>query len=528
MGIYLNPSNDSFQEAINSEMYVDKSGLIEFTNSKIKTLRKYICVSRPRRFGKSVNLAMLAAYYSSGCDSRELFAGLSIAESKSYFKHLNQYNVICINMQDFLSGSNNINDMLMLLKKFILKEFKKVYANIEWDASINLSFSFEEFYDESGIPFIILIDEWDCVMREHMNDKESQRVYLDFIRNWLKDKSYVALAYMTGILPIKKYGTHSALNMFDEFSMLESDGLEKYIGFTNNEVSELCQKYGVDFEQMKAWYDGYYLNGTELYCPRSVVKAVSSKRFGGYWTETETYEALAKYIAMNFDGLHDIIEKLLANQPQPVITRTFTNDMVTFANKNDILTLLIHLGYLGYNADNQTVYIPNKEIADEFIVSMEATGLWKEAIATVLQSKQLLADTLQGKTDVVAEAIEKVHDSNSSVINYNNEQSLRFIILIAYYYAKEQYEIMQEMPSGKGFADIVFIPRHNVDTAAYPPMVIELKWDNSAETAIRQIKSRNYPEKLNGFDKILLVGVNYDKNSKKHECIIENHQTNFL
>ena len=377
------------------------------------------------------------------------------------------------------------------------------------------------------MPFIILIDEWDCVMREHMNDKEAQKIYLDFLRNWLKDKEYVALAYMTGILPIKKYGTHSALNMFDEYSMLESDGLEKYIGFTNDEVLELCEKYGIDFEQMKSWYDGYNLEGTELYCPRSVVKSISSKKFRGYWTETETYEALAKYIAMNFDGLHDTIEKLLANQPQPVVTRTFTNDMVTFTSKHDILTLLIHLGYLGYNSPDKTVYIPNKEIEDEFVVSMEATGLWKETIETVLQSRQLLADTLQGNADIVAQAIEKVHDSNSSILNYNNEQSLRFIILIAYYYAKEQYEIIQEMPSGKGFADIVFIPKHNVDIEKYPPIVVELKWDDSVKTAIKQIKDRNYPDKLKSFEKILLVGISYEKDiekNKKHKCIIEEYK----
>ena len=466
---------------------------------------------------------MLAAYYSKGCDSRDLFAGLSIASSESYSKHLNQYNVIYINMQEFLSGSKSIDDMLMMLKSFILKEFKKVYADIEWNASINLSFSFDEFYDESHVPFVILIDEWDCVMREHMNDKESQKVYLDFLRNWLKDKVYVALAYMTGILPIKKYGTHSALNMFKEYSMLKAAALNRYIGFTNDEVEELCKQYNMDFETMKSWYNGYKLGQTEIYCPNSVVSAISEGSFDDYWTETETYEALAKYTAMNFDGLHDTLEKLLADQPQMVDTRTFTNDMVTFANKDDILTLLVHLGYLGYNSDDRTVYIPNKEIADEFVVSMKATGLWKETIATVLQSRQLLADTLQGKADVVADAIEKIHDSNSSVINYNNEQSLRFIILIAYYYAREQYEIIQEMPSGKGFADIIFIPKHNVDMAAYPPMVIELKWDQSGEAAIRQIRDRNYPEKLKGFERILLVGINYDKDSKKHECVIEKY-----
>ena len=525
MGIYLNPNNGRFLRAVNSKIYVDKSQLISFTNERINTEQNNICVSRPRRFGKSINLAMLAAYYSKGCDSRDLFAGLSIAASESYSKHLNQYNVIYINMQDFLSGSENIDGMISLLKQSIIIDLEDEFQDINLHTELGLVYSMKRAYHSQKVPFVILIDEWDCVMREHRNNKETLEKYLDFIRNWLKDKEYVALAYMTGILPIKKYGTHSALNMFDEFSMLESDGLEKYIGFTNDEVLELCQKYGVDFEQMKAWYDGYDLNGTELYCPRSVVKAVSSKKFGGYWTETETYEALAKYIAMNFDGLHDTIEKLLANQPQPVVTRTFTNDMVTFANKNDILTLLVHLGYLGYNSDDQTVYIPNKEIADEFVVSMEATGLWKETIATVLQSRQLLADTLQGKADVVAQAIEKVHESNSSVINYNNEQSLRFIILIAYYYAKEQYEIIQEMPSGKGFADIMFIPKHHVDIAAYPPMVIELKWDQSADTAIRQIRDRNYPERLKDCGKILLVGINYDKDSKKHECVIEEYQT---
>ena len=525
MGIYLNPGNGSFQEAINSEIYVDKTGLIAFTNKKIKTSQKHICVSRPRRFGKSTNLAMLAAYYSKGCDSRDLFAGLSIASSESYSKHLNQYNVIYINMQEFLSGSENIDGMISLLKQSIIIDLEDEFQDINLHTELGLVYSMKRAYHFQKVPFVILIDEWDCVMREHRNNKEALEKYLDFLRNWLKDKEYVALAYMTGILPIKKYGTHSALNMFDEFSMLSSKGIEKYIGFTDEEVINLCEQYDISFDDMKSWYDGYRLNGVELYCPRSVIKAIDERTFGGYWTETETYEALAKYIAMNFDGLHDTLEELLADQPQTVDTRTFTNDMVTFANKDDILTLLIHLGYLGYKSADRTVYIPNKEIADEFVVSMKATGLWKETIATVLQSRQLLADTLQGKADVVADAIEKIHDSNSSVINYNNEQSLRFIILIAYYYAKEKYKIIQEMPSGKGFADIMFIPKHNVDITAYPPMVIELKWAQSADTAIRQIRDRNYPEKLKGFEKILLVGINYDKDSKKHECIIEEYQT---
>jgi len=527
MGIYLNPTNESFQEAINSEIYVDKTGLIAFTNKKIKTSQKHICVSRPRRFGKSTNLAMLAAYYSKGCDSKEMFGKLAVSKSKNYSKYLNQYNVIYINMQDFLSRSKNIDNMLQRLEKRLFKDLQAANSQVELDIDDGLTFWMEDFFNVDKLPFVILIDEWDCVMREHRNNKEALEKYLDFLRNWLKDKSYVALTYMTGILPIKKYGTHSALNMFREYSMLKSVALNRYIGFTNDEVEGLCQKYNMDFETMKSWYNGYKLGKTEIYCPNSVVSAILERSFDDYWTETETYEALAKYIAMNFDGLHDTIEKLLAGQPQPVVTRTFTNDMITFTNKNDILTLLIHLGYLGYNSFDKTVYIPNKEIADEFVVSMEATGLWKETIETVLQSRQLLEDTLQGNADIVAQAIEKVHDSNSSILNYNNEQSLRFIILIAYYYAKEQYEIIQELPSGKGFADIVFIPKHNVDTEKYPPMVVELKWDDTAKTAIKQIKDRNYPDKLKSFEKILLVGISYEKDiekNKKHKCIIEEYK----
>ena len=521
MGIFVNPGNASFTEALNSKIYVDKSGLISVVNQRIKTQQKYICVSRPRRFGKSLNLGMLSAYYSKGCDSSELFDNLVISKMEGYTEHLNKYNVIYLNMQRFLSSSDDIDAMLRLLKKRLVKDLQKEFPGAISDPDDDITFSLEEIYDETGNPFVFLIDEWDCVMRENMDNKDAQKTYLDFIRNLLKDQTYVALAYMTGILPIKKYGTHSALNMFDEYSMLDSRPLQNYTGFTGEEVKSLCDAYCVDYDGMKAWYDGYELNGTELYCPRSVLAAIEKKSFSNYWTQTETYEALAKYISMNFDGLHETIEKLLAGQEQPVDTRTFSNDMVTFANKDDILTLLIHLGYLGYRSDKKTAYIPNKEINDEYVASMRAKGLWKETIDAVLKSKQLLTDTLAGKADVVADCIRRVHEQNSSILNYNNEQSLRFIVLIAYYYAREQYNIIQELPAGEGFADIVFIPKPFIDANAYPPMVVELKWNKTADAAIAQIKNKKYPDALQGYNKMLLVGITYDKDSKEHECAIE-------
>ena len=535
MGVFVNPENAGFIEALNSEIYVDKSGLISVTNKRINTKQKYICVSRPRRFGKSLNLGMLAAFYSKGCNSHELFDDLEISKVKGYEKHLNKYNVIYLNMQDFLSISNNVEEMIEIITESLMIDFEDCFPDVKLYPRLGLVYNLKRIYESTKKntvdkyyktvaeyePFIFLIDEWDCVMRENMENKDAQKKYLDFIRNLLKDQTYVALAYMTGILPIKKYGSHSALNMFYEYSMLESEPFQNYTGFTREEVRELCNEYGIDFESMKSWYDGYDLDGTELYCPRSVLMAIEKKRFSNYWTQTETYEALAKYITMNFDGLHETIEKLLAGQEQPVDTRTFSNDMVTFENKDDILTLLIHLGYLGYRSDKKTSYIPNKEIYDEYVTSMKAKGLWKETIDAVLKSKKLLADTLAGKADIVADCIRLVHEKNSSVLNYNNEQSLRFIVLIAYFYAREQYNIIQELPSGEGFADIVFIPKPFIDANAYPPMVVELKWNKTAEAAIAQIKNKKYPDALEGYDNILLVGINYDKDSKEHECVIE-------
>ena len=521
MGIFVNPGNDRFRQALNSKIYVDKSGLISITNERINSEQKYICVSRPRRFGKSLNLGMLAAYYVKGQNSHDLFDDLVISGIEGYTEHLNKYNVIYLNMQRFLSSSDGMEGMFRLLKKRLIKDLQKEFPGVISDPDDDITFSLEEIYSDTGDQFIFLIDEWDCVMRENMENKDAQKKYLDFIRNLLKDQTYVALAYMTGILPIKKYGSHSALNMFYEYSMLESEPFQNYTGFTREEVRELCNEYGIDFESMNSWYDGYDLDGTELYCPRSVLMAIEKKRFSNYWTQTETYEALAKYITMNFDGLHETIEKLLAGQEQPVDTRTFSNDMVTFENKDDILTLLIHLGYLGYRSDKKTSYIPNKEIYDEYVTSMKAKGLWKETIDAVLKSKKLLADTIAGKADIIADCIRLVHEKNSSILNYNNEQSLRFIVLIAYFYAREQYNIIQELPSGEGFADIVFIPKPFIDANAYPPMVVELKWNKTAEAAIAQIKNKKYPDALEGYDNILLVGINYDKDSKEHECVIE-------
>lgn len=385
MGIYLNPGNKGFWESIRSKIYVDKTGLIACTNERINTEEKYICVSRPRRFGKSMALKMLAAYYSRGCDSSGLFRGLQAENCETFEEHLNQYELIFLNVQQFLieAAPGKVTEYL---EQEVLRELRKEYG--EMRPEIGLAAALREIYAETSRQFIFLIDEWDCVMRERQEDELLQKAYLDFLRNLLKDQPYVALAYMTGILPVKKYGQQSALNMFSEYSMTDQSIFEEYTGFTETEVRELCRRFSMDFVQAQNWYDGYVLTKfCHIYNPKSVVEAMRRQKFSNYWTSTETYEALKIYMDMDFDGLRSDIAVMLGNGRVKINIYSFRNDMRNFKTKDDVLTLLVHLGYLGYDSEAEEVFIPNKEIAGEFETAMSVGG-WSEVMKVLKASEK--------------------------------------------------------------------------------------------------------------------------------------------
>lgn len=522
MGIYLNPGNDAFQEAVNSEIYVDKSMLIAFTNKKTRTSQKNICVSRPRRFGKSMAADMLVAYYSRGCDSRELFQNLKIAQHPNFAEHLNKYNVIHLNIPNFLEDAENADDMIKFIKEDVMDELLYAFPDVQMPRRLTLTKALATIFNATKVPFIFVIDEWDCIFREYKDDKNAQEAYLIFLRGLLKNQSYAALVYMTGILPIKKYGKHSALNMFDEYSMTNQSYLSEFTGFTEQEVKELCEKYDMSFEETKRWYDGYDLKGVSIYNPRSVVMSMMSHDYDSYWTKTETYESLKKYIQMDRFGLQELVTKLIAGEHLPVNPDKFQNDMTTFNSADDVLTLLIHLGYLTYDFYTQTVWIPNSEVQREFINSIEDGG-WEPVMEAIHQSDKLLQATLQMQEEKVAEIVEEVHRQNTSIIQYNNENSLSCVLSLAYYSAKKDYVMYRELAGGDGFADLVFVPRKNCQSPAF---IVELKWNQSAETAIDQIKKKKYAECLQDYTgEILIVGINYNRDSKedskKHCCKIE-------
>ena len=521
MGFYLNPSDKGFWKSVRSEIYVDKTGLIACTNKVINTEEQYICVSRPRRFGKSMALKMLAAYYSRGCASADLFKGFQIERDSTFREHLNQYNVIFLNMQQFMVQSAHGQE-IDYLEQEVVEELLEEYGALLNDQKRGLAATLRKIYAKTEKQFIFLIDEWDCVMRERQEAETMQKQYLDFLRDLLKDQPYVALAYMTGILPVKKYGQHSALNMFWEYSMSGQDIFEEYTGFTEKEVQKLCKQFDMDFPETSHWYDGYrFSKYHHIYNPRSVVAAMQTHRFSNYWTSTETYEALKVYMDMNFDGLRSDIVKMLGGEHVRVNTLSFQNDMRTLKTRDDVLTLLIHLGYLGYDQERKETFIPNREIAGEFENAMSVGG-WAEVMRVLNSSERLLAATLNGDESCVSEGLDKAHTEVASILTYNDENSLACAISLAYYSARKDYLMIRELPSGHGFANIVFLPLPA--KTEKPALVIELKYDKSANAAIQQIKDRHYTQSLMNYTgDILLVGVNYDKEctNKPHSCQIE-------
>ncbi|MBE5832911.1 MAG: AAA family ATPase [Butyrivibrio sp.] len=553
MGQYLNPGKQNYLMAVNSDIFIDKSEMISFLNSVVKTQQRYVSVSRPRRFGKTMAADMVCAYYGRGADSRALFETLKLSQIKSeteklaWDKYLGEFDVIRVVMTDFFKKNISSDSALQKLQQLVAREIVKEYPNADYFDEKDLIQTIADAYTDNPRQLVFVIDEWDAIFRESKDDKDGQIRYLDFLRDLLKDKSYIALAYMTGILPIKKYGKHSALNMFDEYSMISPMQLARYTGFTDDEVRELCNEYGRDFDTLKEWYDGYEVSdiippdpnyehqektGMEkeakhysIYSPLSVLKAVKTGYIQNYWNKTESYEALAKYINMNYSGLKDVVALMMDGGSVKVNTSTYQNDMTSFASKNDVLSLLINLGYLRYDFETMEASIPNKEILDEFRTSTQ-TEDWTEVFKAFTVSEKLLNATWAKDADKVAELIEDAHNLAGNR-TYNDEAALSYAVQYAYYAAQKYYTTILELDTGKGYADIVFIPSpKHFDK---PAMVVELKYNKDASTALNQIRQQKYPAKLEHYKgNILLVGINYDKDAastdpdfKHHTCVIE-------
>ena len=527
MGRFVNPDNSAFQVALNSRIYVDKTGLIEYTNSVLDTTNAYICNSRPRRFGKSYAANMLAAYYSKGADSEQMFSGLQISREADFKKHLNKYDVIHIDIQWFLANCDDADNIVKHVTEAVLDELREVYPDVLPLEVSGLPDALSRIKDKVGQKFVVIIDEWDVLIRDEAANKKAQEDYINFLRGMFKGiepTKYIQLAYLTGILPIKKEKTQSALNNFDEFSMLSPGSLAPYVGFTENEVRKLAEEYHQDFDEVKRWYDGYLLNGHQVYNPRAVVGVMLRGEFKSYWSETASYDAIVPLINMNYGGLKTAIIEMISGAEVKVNTATFKNDTVSIKSKDDVLTYMIHLGYFGYNPKLKTAFVPNEEIRQELTAAV-GSKQWNEMLEFQKNSEHLLDATLDMDGVEVAAQIEKIHNEYASSIQYNNENSLSSVLAIAYLSAMQYYfKPVRELPTGLGFADFVFIPKIEY-CSSYPALIVELKWNQNAQTAVRQIKDKKYPSSILDYTgEILLVGINYDKTSKEHQCLIEKYE----
>ena len=521
--MYVNVDNHLFKRVRNSE-YVDKSELIALTNKVIDTEDQYICVTRPRRFGKSVTVKMLNAYYSKGCDSKALFSDLKIASSPDFESHLNQHDVIYLDMTEFADNKDNGNKYLENLNTNVVSELKDTYRDF-FDK--DKSYSLPEAIRCLKKRFIFIIDEWDFVFREYPNNSTLQENYIDLLRALFKGagERFVNLAYITGILPIARYNTQSALNNFSEYTMLNPGPFSQYYGFTENEVKTLCEKYKLDFETTKFWYDGYKVGVYDLYNPNSIIELAKHGVYKSYWSATAAYDLVKEAINLNFEGLKDDIIKLCSGTSIRIYDiESFNTAEKNFPNKDSIYVYLVHLGYLGYNDEESTIYVPNEETRRELLHSVRDNH-WPQYEGALKLSEQVVLATENKDTETVANLLAKVHEDKVPVLEYNSESALRYVVLMAYLAAEKDYLApLNEFPTGKGFADIVYLPK-KVSKKGKPALIIELKKDASAKVALEQIKERDYVSRVKEYtDNILLIGINYDSKSKQHSCIIEKYQ----
>lgn len=533
MGTYINKGNEGFVKYTNSE-YIDKTGMIAFINSTLSNANMLTCVTRPRRFGKSIAANMLCAYYDKSCDSSALFENFEIAKNPSFKEHLNKYPVIYIDITDFTTRYEGQADIINRLQTEIISDLHKTYPEIEIPHSTDLMAYLLEIVATTNEKFIIIIDEWDAMCRELADSPELMDRYINFLRRLFKGGNTAKVftgVYLTGILPIKKYGTQSALNDFREYSMTSPGAMGGFLGFNDGDVKALAKKYGMDFAELKRWYDGYEMDTfdwkinipevkkTAIYNPNSVMTAIRERYCDNFWAKTEAFEALQQYIDCDFDGVANTLEKLIQGEPVRLNVLRFGNDISSVTDNNELFTLLIHFGYLSYNRQNRTVTLPNQEIREEFVEALRGSKRHKELSELVRHSDKTLEAVWLKDEETVAAGVEYIHNHKVAPNFYNNEQALRSVVRTAFLGAIDYYIEIQELASGKGYADLIFIPRRKSNK---PVMVIELKWNESARTAIDQIKERDYPELLKDLsDEIFLVGISYDEKTKKHSCIID-------
>lgn len=410
------------------------------------------------------------------------------------------------------------------------KEFPEVTFDEEealWDVFMTL------YIEKPDIQFVFVLDEWDFIFHQDFVTEADKREYLIFLRSLLKDRPYVRLAYMTGILPIEKYSSGSELNMFAEYTMAKSRTFSEYFGFSDAEVDMLYERYSrqqektlfVTRDDLRRWYDGYATpSGVRLYNPRSVVFALSNNSIDNYWISSGPYDEIFYYVRNNVDALKDDLALMIAGEQVPLKMQEYAAASRNLRTKEEILSAMVVYGFLSY--ENGTVSIPNRELMEKFSNMLKKETSLGYVYSLVKESEKMLYATLAGDTDTMEQILELAHDKETPILMYNHETELCAVVNLVYLSARDYYRVEREEKAGKGYVDFIFYPE---TVHADDGIILELKVDHTPEEAIAQIKEKNYASHFtNGCvqqksrpKRILLVGIGYDRKTKKHRCKVE-------
>ena len=535
MGVYLNntSSYEAYRKVKNSPYFVDKTHILTKIIPRIETSENCLCITRPRRFGKSVIANMMAAFFSKGCNAEELFNGSQISLCDNYKSQMNQYNVISLSLNRIPNNCTSYRQYIERIESRLKRDLIHSFPAADiceqdalWDILTDI------YAQENSAKFIFILDEWDYIFHRDFVTEEDKASYIDFLSNLLKDQPYVSLAYMTGILPIAKYSSGSELNMFAEYTMAAEELYSEYFGFTEKEVDILFEKYlqnepnpQIAREGLRIWYDGYHTkSGERVYNPRSVVLALTNNNLGNYWTSSGPYDEIYYYVQHNIAAVQDDLAQMISGIPVPAKISEYAATSMRLSTKEEIFSAMVVYGFLTY--ENGCVSIPNKELMDRFNEMLMKEQSLGYIYQLAQKSEKMLSATLAGDTDMMTEILEYAHNTESPLLSYSSEAELTMIVNLVYLQARDRYRIEREDKAGIGYVDFIFYPE--IDQKA-DGIILELKVDHTAEEAIQQIKEKKYLTKFQGklgqkpryTGRILGVGIAYYKDTKKHECKIE-------
>ncbi|MCD7762680.1 MAG: ATP-binding protein [Lachnospiraceae bacterium] len=547
MGYYLNSTQvySLYKSEVDSPYFVDKSLLLKELFPLVEAGNKHLCITRPRRFGKSVMAAMIGAFFGKGIDSSNIFDSLKIAknsddsslvlsrfdEQYNYRDYMNQYNLIYINFIEAANESTSYQEFISSIKEMLQEDLREAFPEVRFRKKGTAIQDLRMIYEHTQSKFILVFDEWDCIFHKSYTTNEDRKAFISWLAAMTKDTGYVALSYMTGVLPIAKYSSGSTINNFDEYTMAVQPKFSEYFGFTDKEVDMLYDRYlnrtaspAIAREELRLWYDGYHTAGGErLYNPRSVVKALSNNCLASYWTSSGQYMEISTYIMNDRADVKKDVALMVAGEAVPTRVEEFAATSMNLTTRNEILSAMVVYGFLNY--EDGKVHIPNRELMDEFAKTIRERENLGYINRLAMESDRMLRATLKGDTQTMEEILQFAHNTETPLLDYNDETELTAIVNLVYLAARDSYYVEHENKAGKGFVDFIFYP----ERAGEDGIILELKVDDTPETAIAQIKDRNYILKFRGkmaekkrhSGRVLLVGIGYDKKEKEHHCKIE-------